>query len=92
MSVCKKPRLLAPPIMHNEAKPLMNYHLNVYIFASISIYFTAMIILKRRIDKFKHRKLKVVIFEDFKFRAGSYEVKISNQEGFQELDEPKDSE
>ena len=27
-------------------------------------------ILKMRIDKFRHRKLKVVIFEDFKFRPG----------------------
>ena len=74
MSVCKKPRLLAPPIMHNGAKLLMNYYFNVYIFTSISIYFTAMIILKRRIDKFKHRKLKVVIFEDFKFRTAFQSV------------------
>ena len=65
MSVCKKPRLLAPPIMHNGAKPLLNYHFNVYI----STYFTDIIILKEKIDKFEHRNVKVDILEYFKFGA-----------------------
>ena len=54
MSVCKKPRLLAPPIMHTGAKPF-----------NVSTKFTDLIILKMRIDKFEHRNLKVDIFEYF---------------------------
>ena len=61
MSVCKKPRLLAPPIMHTGAKPFMNCHFNV----NVSTKFTDLIILKMRIDKFEHRNLKVDIFEYF---------------------------